>query len=136
MSNYALIKVRDALARLEGVGDVMIFGQQDYSMRVWLNPYRLTSRDLTAGDVVKALREQNVQVAAGQTGQPPAEKGVDFQYTRRAGLSASARAVRRMSLTLCWPSASAVTTPTWPGKRRAATLSPVLSAAPLPRLTT
>ena len=56
----------------------MIFGQQDYSMRVWLNPYRLTSRDLTAGDVVKALREQNVQVAAGQTGQPPAAKGSIF----------------------------------------------------------
>ncbi len=81
MSNYALIQVRDALARLEGVGDVLIFGQQDYSMRVWLNPYRLTSRNLTAGDVVKALREQNVQVAAGQTGQPPATEGVNFQYT-------------------------------------------------------
>ena len=81
LSNYALIQVRDALSRLEGVGDVMIFGQQDYSMRVWLNPYRLTSRDLTAGDVVKALREQNVQVAAGQTGQPPADKGINFQYT-------------------------------------------------------
>ncbi len=81
LSNYALIRVKDALARLEGVGDVMIFGQQDYSMRVWLNPSRLTSRDLTAGDVVKALREQNVQVAAGQTGQPPAAEGVNFQYT-------------------------------------------------------
>jgi multidrug efflux pump len=81
MSNYALIQVKDALSRLEGVGDVMIFGQQDYSMRVWLNPYRLTSRNMTAGDIVKALREQNVQVAAGQIGQPPALAGIDFQYT-------------------------------------------------------
>ena len=81
MSNYALIQVRDALARLEGVGDVFIFGQQDYSMRVWLNPYRLSAFELTSGDVVKALREQNIQVAAGQFGQPPASEGIEFQYT-------------------------------------------------------
>jgi multidrug efflux pump len=81
MSNYALIQLRDALARIEGVGDVMVFGQRDYSMRVWLNPDRLTSMDITAGDVVRALREQNVQVAAGQIGQQPAAEGVNFQYT-------------------------------------------------------
>jgi multidrug efflux pump len=81
MSNYATIGLRDALARLEGVGDVQILGQQDYSMRVWLDPDRLTSRNLTAGDVVKVLQEQNIQVAAGQVGQPPVSRGQDFQYT-------------------------------------------------------
>jgi len=81
ISNYATIQVRDELARLEGVGDVTILGQQDYSMRVWLNPDQLATRDLTAGDVVKALQEQNVQVAAGQIGQPPVPAGLDFQLT-------------------------------------------------------
>ena len=76
-----MIQVRDELARLEGVGDAMIFGQRDYSMRVWLDPDRLSARNLTAGDVVQALQEQNVQVAAGQIGQQPAAKGVAFQYT-------------------------------------------------------
>jgi len=81
LSNYALIQVRDELARLEGVGDAILFGQRDYSMRVWLDPDRIASRGMTAGDVVKALREQNVQVAAGRVGQQPAARGVDFQYT-------------------------------------------------------
>ncbi|WP_254511204.1 efflux RND transporter permease subunit [Anatilimnocola floriformis] len=81
ISNYATIQVRDELARLEGVGDVTILGQQDYSIRVWLNPDQLASRELTGGDVVKALQEQNVQVAAGQVGQPPVPAGLDFQLT-------------------------------------------------------
>src|SRR6266478_840747 len=81
MSNYATIQLKDALARVEGVGDVMIFGQQDYSMRVWLDPDKLQARNLTAGDVIRVLREQNVQVAAGQIGQPPVPQGQDFQYT-------------------------------------------------------
>jgi len=81
LSNYALIYVRDELARLEGVGEALVLGQQDYSMRVWLDPEQLSSRNLTAGDVLKALREQNVQVAAGQVGQQPAAKGLAFQYT-------------------------------------------------------
>ncbi len=81
ISNYATIQVRDELARLEGVGDVTILGQQDYSMRVWLNPDALAARDLSAGDVVKALQEQNVQVAAGSVGQPPVPAGLDFQLT-------------------------------------------------------
>jgi hydrophobe/amphiphile efflux-1 (HAE1) family protein len=81
MSNYATIQLKDALARLEGVGDVTIIGQQDYSMRVWLDPDKLQSRNLTAGDVIRVLREQNVQVAAGQIGQPPVPQGQDFQYT-------------------------------------------------------
>ncbi len=81
LSNYATINVKDPLARVDGVGDVLQFGQQDYSMRVWLNPNKLSSRNLTAGDAIKSLREQNVQVAAGQIGQPPVPAGLDFQYT-------------------------------------------------------
>lgn len=81
LSNFATIQLKDALARVDGVGDVLEFGQQDYSMRLWLDPDRLSSRNLTAGDVIKALREQNVQVAAGQVGQPPVQTSPDFQYT-------------------------------------------------------
>ena len=81
MSNYATIQVKDALAQLEGVGDVEIGGAQDYSMRIWLDPNKLQSRNLTAGDVIRVLREQNVQVAAGKIGQPPVPQGQDFQYT-------------------------------------------------------
>lgn len=81
LSNYATIQLLDRLARLEGVGDVFIFGGRDYSMRVWLDPDKLASRNLTAGDVIRVLREQNVQVAAGQIGQPPVPRGQDFQYT-------------------------------------------------------
>ena len=81
LSNYAVINLADEISRLDGVGDVFVMGQRDYSMRVWLDPDRLTSLGMTAGDVVKSLREQNVQVAAGQIGQQPAAKGVDFQYT-------------------------------------------------------
>ena len=81
LSNYATIQVKDAIARVEGVGDVVILGQQDYSMRVWLDPDKLQSRNLTAGDVIRVLREQNVQVAAGRIGQPPVPTGQDFQYT-------------------------------------------------------
>jgi multidrug efflux pump len=81
LSNYATINVKDAIARVKGVGDVTILGQQDYSMRIWLDPDKLQSRNLTAGDVIRVLREQNVQVAAGQIGQPPVPNGQDFQYT-------------------------------------------------------
>ena len=81
LSNYATINVKDAIARVAGVGDVAILGQQDYSMRVWLDPDKLESRNLTVGDVIRVLREQNVQVASGQTGQPPVPQGQDFQYT-------------------------------------------------------
>jgi len=80
LSNYATIQVRDALARLPGIGDVTLLGARDYSMRVWLDPEKLASRDMTASDVVRALREQNVQVAAGRIGQPPVPHGIDFQY--------------------------------------------------------
>src|SRR5260221_1030779 len=80
MSNYATIHLRDVVAGGEGVGDAFIFGQQDYSLRVWLDPDKLQSRSLTAGHVIRVLREQNVQVAAGQIGQPPVPTGQDFQY--------------------------------------------------------
>jgi multidrug efflux pump len=81
LSNYTSIQLKDAVARLEGVGDVTVIGQQDYSMRVWLDPNKLQSRGLTAGDGIRVLREQNVQVAAGQIGQPPVPAGQDYQYT-------------------------------------------------------
>jgi len=81
LSNYATLRVRDALARVKGVGDVMVFGASNYSMRVWLDPERLKARGLTTQDVVSAIQEQNVQVAAGTVGQPPSPEGIDFQYT-------------------------------------------------------
>ena len=81
LSNYATIQIKDVLARLKGVGDVTFLGARDYSMRVWLDPEQLASRNMTAGDVIKALQEQNVQVAAGRLGAPPAPTGQDFQLT-------------------------------------------------------
>jgi multidrug efflux pump len=75
IGNYALIQVRDALRRIDGVGDVNLFGLREYSMRIWLDPGLLSSRDLTAGDIVSALREQNIQVASGIVGQPPLPPG-------------------------------------------------------------
>jgi multidrug efflux pump len=81
LSNFATIQFKDAIARVEGVGDVAILGQQDFSMRVWLDPDKLQSRNLTVNDVLRVLREQNVQVAAGKIGQPPVPRGQDFQYT-------------------------------------------------------
>jgi HAE1 family hydrophobic/amphiphilic exporter-1 len=81
LSNYATLRLRDLLSRINGVGEVMIFPASDYSMRIWLNPRQLRSRNLTTEDVLSAIREQNVQVAAGQIGQPPAPMGQNFQYT-------------------------------------------------------
>ncbi len=71
ISNYAYLQIRDVLARLDGVGDIQVFGGTEYSMRVWLDVERLAALDLTPGDAVAALRGQNVQVAAGAIGQPP-----------------------------------------------------------------
>jgi multidrug efflux pump len=79
LANYAQLHVKDALARTYGVGDVQMFGTGPYSMRIWLDPQKLAARSLTAGDVVQALREQNVQVAAGQVGAPPSPGQADFQ---------------------------------------------------------
>jgi multidrug efflux pump len=81
LSNFALMQIKDELARVQGVGDVFLFGQRDYSMRIWVSPAQLAARNLTAGDVVKAIREQNAQVAAGYIGQQPARDDQDFQIT-------------------------------------------------------
>ncbi len=81
LSNYATIQIKDELLRLPGVGDVTFLGQRDYSMRAWLDPEALAAKDMTADDVVTALKEQNVQVAAGQVGQPPVPMGQNFQLT-------------------------------------------------------
>ncbi|MEL7472255.1 MAG: multidrug efflux RND transporter permease subunit [Planctomycetota bacterium] len=81
LSNYARIFMVDRLARVDGVGSVSIFGAKDYSMRVWLDPEKLASRDLTTTEVLSALRSQNVQVAAGKIGQEPIADDSGFQYT-------------------------------------------------------
>src|SRR5436190_3097188 len=78
--NYATLQVKDVLARIPGAGDVEVFGSGDYAMRVWLNPDKVSSRNLTASDVVNAIREQNVQVAAGGIGQQPVGDPVAFEY--------------------------------------------------------
>ncbi len=80
LNNYASINLTDSLARINGVGKAAILGIQDYSMRVWLNPDQLTSLGLTADDVNSAIREQNVQVAAGKIGASPAVPGTQFEY--------------------------------------------------------
>jgi len=83
LRNYAVLNVRDQLGRLPGMGDVQVFGAGDYSMRIWLDPQKLAARSLTAGDVVAAIREQNLQVAAGQIGAPPAPEA-QFQLAINA----------------------------------------------------
>lgn len=84
LSNYALLNIKDELARLGGVGDVQLFGMGDYSLRVWLDPNKTASRNLTATDVVNAIREQNRQVAAGALGAPPAPTATSFQLSINA----------------------------------------------------
>ena len=84
LSNYAQLRVKDELARLEGVGDVQVFGAGQFSMRVWLDPEKIASRNLTAQDVIGAIREQNVQVAAGQLGAPPVASATQFQVAVNA----------------------------------------------------
>jgi hydrophobic/amphiphilic exporter-1 (mainly G- bacteria), HAE1 family len=79
ISNYATLYIKDMLARVDGVGDVRVFGARDYSMRIWLDPGELASRNLTAGDVIAALRAANLQVAAGTINQPPAASPGAFQ---------------------------------------------------------
>jgi HAE1 family hydrophobic/amphiphilic exporter-1 len=84
LSNYLDVFVRDALKRIPGVADVIIFGERKYAMRLWLDPTRLAARGITAADVTGALREQNVQVAAGAVGQPPVAQGQLYQISVRA----------------------------------------------------
>ncbi len=79
LRNYAHQQVRDELLRIPGMGSVNLFGGGDYAMRIWLDPQKLAGHDMTAGDVVAAVREQNVQVAAGVVGAPPSPKGTEFQ---------------------------------------------------------
>ncbi|HVT58640.1 MAG TPA: multidrug efflux RND transporter permease subunit [Thermoanaerobaculia bacterium] len=83
MSNYVDVYMRDSLKRIKGVSDVQIFAERRYAMRVWLDPVLLASRSLTATDVLAALREQNVEVAAGQVGQPPVPSGQGFEISVR-----------------------------------------------------
>lgn len=80
LSNFALMTVKDDLARLKGVGDVAFLGPRDYSMRVWLDPNKLATRGMTVGEVVQAIKEQNVQVAAGRIGQPPTPEGTSLPF--------------------------------------------------------
>src|SRR5882724_11788712 len=84
LRNYALLNVKDRLARIDGVGQVLLFGAGDYSMRVWLDPRKVAERGLSAGDVVRAIREQNVQAAAGVVGASPGVPNVDLQLSINA----------------------------------------------------
>ncbi len=81
ISNYAYLQVRDVLSRVSGVGNVTIFGAREYSMRIWLDPNKMYSRNLTTDDIVSAIQSQNVQVAAGQIGAEPAPPGTDLQLS-------------------------------------------------------
>ena len=84
LSNYAVLHLKEELSRVKGISDVTVFGQRDYAMRVWVDPNRLAVRNLTSADVVRALREQNTQIAAGQIGQPPTTDGQPMQITLSA----------------------------------------------------
>src|SRR4051794_29449593 len=79
LRNYATLQVKDVLARIPGAGDVQVFGSGDYAMRLWLNPDKIASKNLTASDIVAAVREQNIQVAAGAIGQQPVRQALDFE---------------------------------------------------------
>ncbi|RBP42544.1 multidrug efflux pump [Roseimicrobium gellanilyticum] len=81
LANYVALQVQNRIARLPGVAEASTLGGLDFNMRLWLDPAKLAARNLTAGDLVRAVREQNVQVAAGQLGQQPAPAGTEFQYT-------------------------------------------------------
>ncbi|MDO8249993.1 MAG: efflux RND transporter permease subunit [Rhodoferax sp.] len=84
LRNYGVLNVKDRLARINGVGQVQLFGSGDYSMRVWLDPQKVAERGLSAGDVVRAIREQNIQAAAGVVGSSPGLPGVDMQLSINA----------------------------------------------------
>ena len=84
LRNYGLLNVKDRLARIAGVGQVQLFGAGDYSMRVWLDPQKVAQRGLSAGDVVREIRAQNVQAAAGVVGASPSVPGIDYQLSVNA----------------------------------------------------
>jgi HAE1 family hydrophobic/amphiphilic exporter-1 len=118
ISNYLDLYVRDAIKRVKGVGNVVIFGERKYSMRLWLDPVRLAARNLTAGDVTAALREQNVQVAAGQVGQQPAPTGQGYQISVRAvGRLSDPRQFERMVIKRAkdgrWSNSETWAAPNW-----------------------
>src|SRR5262249_42683814 len=81
LRNYALLQIKDVLGRINGVGQVQVFGGGDYAMRVWVDPQKVASRGLSASDIVSAIREQNVQVAAGVVGAPPMPEKVAYQLS-------------------------------------------------------
>jgi hydrophobe/amphiphile efflux-1 (HAE1) family protein len=84
LANYVALQVQNRIARLPGVADANTLGGQEFTMRIWLDPTKLAARELAPGDVVRAIREQNVQVAAGALGQEPSPRGTEFQYTLTA----------------------------------------------------
>jgi hydrophobe/amphiphile efflux-1 (HAE1) family protein/NodT family efflux transporter outer membrane factor (OMF) lipoprotein len=84
LRNYAVLQIKDELARVPGIGQIQVFGSGDYAMRIWLDPNKVASRGLTAGDVVGAIREQNIQVAAGSIGQQPLKESVPFELSINA----------------------------------------------------
>jgi multidrug efflux pump len=81
LRNYGQLNIRDELLRIPGAGSVLMFGAGDYAMRIWLDPAKLSARNIAAGEVIAAIREQNTQVAAGVVGAPPTPKGTDFQLS-------------------------------------------------------
>ena len=96
LRNYAVLNVKDRLARIDGVGQVLLFGSGDYSMRVWLDPRKVAERGLSAGDVVRAIREQNVQAAAGVVGASPGlPERRPAALDQRAGAAADRGGIRR-----------------------------------------
>jgi multidrug efflux pump len=91
LSNYATLRLKDQIARVDGVGDISISGQKDYAMRIWLDPDELASRGLMASEVADALRDENAEAVLGEVGAPPVPAGIDFQYSMGAdGMLASA----------------------------------------------
>src|SRR6185295_18220788 len=88
LRNYATLQVKDVLARIPGAGSVQLFGSGDYAMRIWIDPDQAAARDLTASDIVSALREQNVQIAAGAVGQQPVSRpvGIELQINAKGRL--------------------------------------------------
>jgi multidrug efflux pump len=115
LRNYATLHVKDELARIPGVGMAMIFGGGDYSMRVWLDPDKVAARGLTAGDVVRAIQEQNVQVSAGQIGAPPQPVASDFTLSINAQGGWSPRTSSATSSSRPAPAASSPACATWRG---------------------
>ena len=134
LSNYAHLRVKDELARIAGVGSAQVFGAGEYSMRVWLDPNRLAARQLTATDVVRAIREQNIQVAAGVLGGPPSPSDTTFQLSNNFGSAAfrytSVNDVNRVSGDVSaaqrtsWVATTAPPQPTGDGRRATVTVGP------------